>query len=556
MATNTMKLGLVLSATDKMSRIIDQATKKSTDKLKRFENTVKGINSASNKMLVAGGIAAAGIYKSVLAAEDGEASEKKLLNVFKSMWGDNGAANKAGKVASDYAEKLSLQIGVEDDIIRLTQAKLATFSSVSNKTGIMSGVFDRATRAAFDMGAVGFGEAAQNAVMLGKALQSPMTGIKALKKTGALNDSDILNIQNIYKTNGKLAAQKAILAAVERQVKGTGIASVKATDIMKTGFSKIVEEIGGAFLPTVKDAQNIAAKNLQKTIDWIKNNRNLIQTIAKIAVVLIGLAVAIRIGTTVMRTVIILTKAYNVVLAISKAGMIGFRIQYYSMIAAQKIGIAVTKSMTAMQWLWNAAMSANPIVLIVIGIAALVAIVVVCWKKFATFRAVIKTVWETVKGFGNILKQYVVDRIKGIISGLGSMGRAIALLFKGKFKEAGAEAVKGVKELAGYDAKMKAVTSTKKLVTNVSQNYTQKLKEENKAQKQQAKSTQVTATKTTNTKAVEHKKTNVVYSPTINIGGGTAKDKQDFASMLKTHKKELQNIFIEISNNNKRLSYS
>ena len=36
---------------------------------------------------------------------------------------------------------------------------------------------------------------------------------------------------------------------------------------------------------------------------------------------------------------------------------------------------------------------------------------IACWNKFAGFRAVILTVWDTVKGFGNILKQYVLDRI-------------------------------------------------------------------------------------------------------------------------------------------------
>lgn len=43
MANNTLKLAFILSATDKMSRIVDEAVKKSTDKLSAFERTTSKI---------------------------------------------------------------------------------------------------------------------------------------------------------------------------------------------------------------------------------------------------------------------------------------------------------------------------------------------------------------------------------------------------------------------------------------------------------------------------------------------------------------------------------
>jgi hypothetical protein len=54
--------------------------------------------------------------------------------------------------------------------------------------------------------------------------------------------------------------------------------------------------------------------------------------------------------------------------------------------AAVKTWEAMTKIVTAAQWLWNAAMSANPLMLIVLAIAAVVAIVVVMYNKFSWFR--------------------------------------------------------------------------------------------------------------------------------------------------------------------------
>lgn len=55
--------------------------------------------------------------------------------------------------------------------------------------------------------------------------------------------------------------------------------------------------------------------------------------------------------------------------------------------AGAKLATAATKVWTGIQWLWNAAMSANPIGLVIAGIAALVAAMVIAYKKSDTFRA-------------------------------------------------------------------------------------------------------------------------------------------------------------------------
>lgn len=89
--------------------------------------------------------------------------------------------------------------------------------------------------------------------------------------------------------------------------------------------------------------------------------------------------------------------------AIAGLALVGF-IQNFKTI------IASTKLWTAAQWLLNAAMSANPITLVVIAIAALVAAFVVLWNKSESFRnfwiglwdnvkAVASTAWEAITGF-------------------------------------------------------------------------------------------------------------------------------------------------------------
>ena len=148
---------------------------------------------------------------------------------------------------------------------------------------------------------------------------------------------------------------------------------------------------------------------------------------------------------------------------------------------------AATKIWTAVQWLLNVAMSANPIGLIIIGIAALVAAVVYCWNKFAGFRAFILTMWDTLKGFGNIIKEYVINRFNDMLSGLGKLGEALRKLFTGDFKGAASAAAEGLKKLSGAESVAKAVSSTKQLIGKVGGNYQAHLQNErNKDKKKQA----------------------------------------------------------------------
>ena len=155
--------------------------------------------------------------------------------------------------------------------------------------------------------------------------------------------------------------------------------------------------------------------------------------------------------------------------------------------AVMGIVTAATRIWTGVQWLLNVAMSANPISLIIIGIAALVAAVVYCWNKFAGFRAFILTMWDTLKGFGNIIKEYVINRFNEMLSGLGKLGEALRKLFTGDFKGAASAATEGFKKLSGAESAAKAVSGTKRLIGKVGGNYQAHLQNErSKDKKKQA----------------------------------------------------------------------
>lgn len=80
-------------------------------------------------------------------------------------------------------------------------------------------------------------------------------------------------------------------------------------------------------------------------------------------------------------------------IATSRAALLLFRIQQVA--SAVATGVA-----TAAQWAWNAAMSANPIGLVIIGIAALVAAIVWVALKTTWFQTAWKATWDFLKMVG------------------------------------------------------------------------------------------------------------------------------------------------------------
>ncbi len=64
---------------------------------------------------------------------------------------------------------------------------------------------------------------------------------------------------------------------------------------------------------------------------------------------------------------------------------------------AMKLAALAGKIWSGVQWLLNAAMDANPLGIAVVAIAALVAAMVIAYKKSATFRAVVLGAWGAIK---------------------------------------------------------------------------------------------------------------------------------------------------------------
>lgn len=91
------------------------------------------------------------------------------------------------------------------------------------------------------------------------------------------------------------------------------------------------------------------------------------------------------------------TWLYNASMTAWRDLALATKIQMAALWAIQKTVTAATYVATAAQWLWNAAMDANPITLVIIAIAALVAAIVYVATKTTWFQTAWKYAWNAIK---------------------------------------------------------------------------------------------------------------------------------------------------------------
>jgi hypothetical protein len=186
--------------------------------------------------------------------EEARKSERRLENIAKQMglFGENTA--KVTQRLSEYAEAISYATGVDDELVRSAEAILLTFKNLAKTADTTGGAFDRATLAAVDLAAAGFGEVETNAKQLGKALQDPIKGLTALRKAGVtFTKAEQDKIRALVESNRLLEAQELILSAIETQVGGTAAATASATDRMSARFENLLETLSLALLPAVDE---------------------------------------------------------------------------------------------------------------------------------------------------------------------------------------------------------------------------------------------------------------------------------------------------------------
>jgi hypothetical protein len=359
------------------------------------------------------------------------------------------------------------KVGVfgRSDILQNSTAQLLTFGNIGKEN------FEMVQKAATDVTAKLYGLDASGdqlrsiSIMMGKMMENPIRGITAARRIGiSFSDSEEKVVKGMVDANNVMGAQQFMLAAIERQYGGTSAAlmqTAKGADILrKRKLAGTMANIGAQLIPVKEQLMELADKMLEfvnvilpPTIEFLKVAGPYI----------IGIVAAMYLWKFAYGALTLATKAFTAVQMIQALGFKGY-------MATLKIGAIATKAITAAQWLWNIALTANPIGLIIVGIAAMIAISVIAIRNWRTFGAALTLILGPI---GTVIRLVMILRehwdaiknafqTKGILGGLLEIGKALldVVLYPiqqilelvshipglGKFAKMGADKIKGFRE--------------------------------------------------------------------------------------------------------------
>lgn len=206
-------------------------------------------------------------------------------------------------------------------------------------------------------------------------------------------DANSASIQNYLIGLGDLTGVAGSMAAIMDTPLG------KLSNLQDT-FDALKIQIGNQIMPIAIELMQTLTEGINVVsvaLEWMRQNWGLIED----ALLSVGVAVGV----------------YAAAWAILNAQLIVATVQ--------------TGLLTAAQWLLNIAMNANPIGLIITGIAALIGAVVLLWKRFDWFRGGVMAIFEGLKAY--VFGWFTF--MKDILLGIGTLLLGVLTLDMGKITE-------------------------------------------------------------------------------------------------------------------------
>ena len=327
-------------------RDINQVNKALGDQASTGTKASAALKKAAVPAAAAFAVASTAIIGFTKAAAEDADSQAKLAH---SLVNTTGATKASIAAAEDYITQLSTVTGVADDDLRPALGKLAAATGSVSKAQKQLGL-------AVDI-------AAQSGVSLAQATKAVQMADQG--RLGALNKLvpgiDAVTIKNKDSTKALDEAAKLTAGAATDAAKTYG----GQMEVMQNQINEAEESIGAAFLPVLKEL-----------MPWLQRGTALISGHTKAFSYLLAAVAAVS-GTILVANGVM--KAYQAVTTVVKVA---------------------TTAWTAVQWLLNAALNANPIGLVVLAIVGAVGLVYALKKAYDscdTFRRICNQVWDVLK---------------------------------------------------------------------------------------------------------------------------------------------------------------
>lgn len=339
----------------------------------------KGSSGLATAMKTAGVLAAGAFAVSFTKGSIEEAREAEKVGLMFSDSFSRGTEGFNSDAMAGFFDKINNDLGVSDEQLQTWAAHLNNaidFTQFKDGEAALKSMTTLIPDLASASG--------KSTTMVEKTIKTigtaPASAVTALRKLGALTDEQAAKATKMIAEGKTVAAQEYLVAAAHENTAGASAAQVTAAEKLSLTWAELQEIVGTKLLPALNQ-------------------------IAEVGIKVIGFFTS---GTLASKV------AMSAIAALS-LGMVYFKIQAglaakegLVFRASQVLGAAATGVATAAQWAWNAALAANPLGLIVLAIVAVIAVVVLLWKKNETFRKIVLAAWAAIKSA--ILK--VWDAIK------------------------------------------------------------------------------------------------------------------------------------------------
>jgi TP901 family phage tail tape measure protein len=200
----------------------------------------------------------------------------------------------------------------------------------------------------------------------------------------------------------------AVDAAFDKQAQ-TGKAAMQ---LAKNNIEALTVTIGTQLIPIITSLIQKVSPTIQQFTDWAQANKGTIKTIVTVAAVVGGLLLVI---SAISFAVAMFTK----LIYLQRVGIVALKVATYIL--------------TGAQWLLNAAMSANPIALIIIQIAALIGLIALIIVKYEKWGAAVTLLLGPLGMVINLIMSFkrnwdgIVSAFKdgGILAGIKKIGAVL-----------------------------------------------------------------------------------------------------------------------------------
>jgi TP901 family phage tail tape measure protein len=201
--------------------------------------------------------------------------------------------------------------------------------------------------------------------------------------------------------------------------------------IMKNKAAVALEPLGSSLMQAINSAMPAIEGLIGKLTGLVEWFTNLDSGSQKMILTFIGIAAAIGPALTLIGKLTSgIGSAINVVKWLADANNLA-TIKTIAMTVAQKAAAAA-------QWLLNAAMSANPIGIIIVAIAALVAGIIYLWNTNEGFRNAVIAIWEAIVNAFKAAIDWIIGAFNKVVDFIKNNWQAILLFiinpFAGAFK--------------------------------------------------------------------------------------------------------------------------